>query len=69
VHLFGFTTVIYYDAWSYKRQTGLGVRNKISVSKVDLCGSGQGPVASSCEYDNEASMSVAGREFSDHFSE
>ena len=64
-----FATEIYYDRRSYKRQTGLGVRNKISVSKVDSSGSGQGPVASSCKFDNEASMSAAGREFSDHFSE
>jgi hypothetical protein len=32
---------------------------------VDSSGSGQGPMESSCEYGNEASGSVKGREFLD----
>jgi hypothetical protein len=35
---------------------------------MDVSGSGQGPVAGSCEYVNEPSDSIKGREFIDELS-
>jgi hypothetical protein len=38
------------------------VLSKLEKSGLDVCGLGEGPVAGSCEHDNEPSRSIKGRE-------